>query len=330
MEFSRDGEAKTDDGGVSSTNAPASEPKATATTVATVEAGVLEGKDAEANEPWVGAGPPPSSPSSDLSSDREKQFFAAQKARAKEKQIDVEQREGAKLAAMDADARAAYLAKKAEEQKHEDGYVDPGSGTRTTQEAGGRYDERVCICMWQEVNERIKLIYMDDLVDVLYRNMEEYAVSKKMTGTGTVASGELPFIVHFLSPGWYSSVPKLVQLSELLDYFCQVDMAKPEGEKLVVTKAHLFSMIADGKGRDAFVKMLKDELGWNGWSAKRAIEPFEGFIKFLEESPAAQEAMAVQIALKAKAFYLAGGESSDSDNDDQCDCEDDEECNCEY
>jgi len=44
MEFSRDGEAKTDDGGVSSTNAPASEPKATATTVTTVEAGVRVGK----------------------------------------------------------------------------------------------------------------------------------------------------------------------------------------------------------------------------------------------------------------------------------------------
>jgi ribosomal protein L12E/L44/L45/RPP1/RPP2 len=166
-------------------------------------------------------------------------------------------------------------------------FQDPGPGTTGTTMVD-MWDEQVCICMWTEVNgpvgpnEKVekkgKLKFMDDLVDVLYRNMEEYAMNRE----GYVASGkELPFIVHYLSPSWLSKVEP-IQLSQLLDYFCRVDRDKPEGERLVVTKADLFALISSDKGRDAFEKMLKGDLGFKSVAAKAVVMPFKTFIKYLE------------------------------------------------
>ena len=213
-------------------------------------------------------------------------------------------------------------------------FQDPGSGTSTTQEE--KFDEQVCICMWTEVNGPIgpnelverkgKLKFMDDLVDVLYRNMEEYAVNKETTGTGTVAEGnELPFIVHYISPGWLGKL-KPIQFSKLLDYFCQVDMKQPEGERLVVEKADLFGLIADDKGRDALEKLLKSELGFNGVSAKNVTKPFEGFIKYLESTE--YNSLNLESRFQKYGATVEVGEGKDGEGGED-DVDDDEEDNAE-
>jgi hypothetical protein len=115
--------------------------------------------------------------------------------------------------------------------------------------------------MWDELIESVEakqgklLKTCDDLVDLMFHNLEEYAV------TGAVASGEIPFAVHFSSPGWLPGAsPK--EIIALRAFFCRVDEGKEEGSKLVLTKPELFGLIYTNHGRAEFVKILKDELGW--------------------------------------------------------------------
>ena len=217
-------------------------------------------------------------------------------------------------------------------------FNDRGSGTKTTM--GDKYDEQTCISMWGDVNDpggvcgpnelkeqKGQLKYFDDLVDVLYRNMEEYAMNRKEYE----ASGkELPFIVHYLSPGWLAKVDPN-KLGELLDYFCKVDREKPDGDRLLVPKAKLFGMISAAKGRQAFRDMLKNEMGWNGMSSKAVMYPFEGFIKYLESMEYSTLALPSRYGATAEEGEGKGDDEDDdggggqNDNDDDDDDDDEEE-----
>ena len=130
--------------------------------------------------------------------------------------------------------------------------TDHGTGTTTTME--GTYNKEICKSMWGELSERegageeggVK--NFDDLVNVWYRNLEEYAVTKFQTGTGGVASGEIPFAVQFCSSGWLPKV-KPPQLKALRDHFCAIDMSMPKGQRLVITEQELYASISSDKGR---------------------------------------------------------------------------------
>jgi hypothetical protein len=130
--------------------------------------------------------------------------------------------------------------------------ADHGTGTTTTME--GRYNKEICKCMWGElsesegVGEEDGIKNFDDLVRVWYRNLEEYAVTEYQTGTGTVASGKLPFAVQFCSPGWLPKVEP-AQLKALRGHFCAIDMSKPEGQRLVIKENELYATISSDKGR---------------------------------------------------------------------------------
>ena len=100
---------------------------------------------------------------------------------------------------------------------------DHGSGTATMMYP--KYDEQTCICMWDELAEAEQVKNFDDLITLWYRNLEEYVV----TGTGTVASGELPFAVQFLSPGWFPTL-KVKKLQKLRDHFCAIDKTTKKRE----------------------------------------------------------------------------------------------------
>ena len=134
--------------------------------------------------------------------------------------------------------------------------TDHGTGTTTTME--GTYNKEICKSMWGELSERegagegageedgVK--NFDDLVHLWYRNLEEYAVTKFQTGTGGVASGEIPFAVQFCSSGWLPMVTP-PQLKALRDHFCAIDMSKPEGQRLVIKEKALYETISAEKGR---------------------------------------------------------------------------------
>jgi hypothetical protein len=140
--------------------------------------------------------------------------------------------------------------------------TDHGTGTTTMME--GKYNKEICKSMWGELSERegagegageedgVK--NFDDLVHLWYRNLEEYAVTKFQTGTGGVASGEIPFAVQFCSSGWLPKV-KPPQLKALRDHFCAIDMSKPKGQRLVITEQELYASISSDKGR----KDLRDK-----------------------------------------------------------------------
>ena len=137
--------------------------------------------------------------------------------------------------------------------------LDHGTGTTTTME-GRHYNKEICKSMWGELSERegageedgVK--NFDDLVHLWYRNLEEYAVTKFQTGTGGVASGEIPFAVQFCSSGWLPKV-KPPQLKALRDHFCAIDMSMPKGQRLVITEQELYASISSDKGR----KDLRDK-----------------------------------------------------------------------
>ena len=136
--------------------------------------------------------------------------------------------------------------------------TDHGTGTTTTME--GTYNKEICKSMWGELSERegageeVGVKNFDDLVHLWYRNLEEYAVTKFQTGTGGVASGEIPFAVQFCSSGWLPKV-KPPQLKALRDHFCAIDMSMPKGQRLVITEQELYASISSDKGR----KDLRDK-----------------------------------------------------------------------
>ena len=147
---------------------------------------------------------------------------------------------------------------------------DHGTGTKSNLLGYSDVDDGAAFStnmkMWDELIESVEakqgklLKTCDDLVDLMFHNLEEYAV------TGAVASGEIPFAVHFSSPGWLPGAsPK--EIIALRAFFCRVDEGKEEGSKLVLTKPELFGMIYTNHGRAEFVKILKDELGWSGRSS---------------------------------------------------------------
>ena len=129
---------------------------------------------------------------------------------------------------------------------------DHGTGTTTTME--GKYNKETCKDMWGELSESVGegeedgVKNFEELVCLWYRNLEEYAVTEYQTGTGTVASGELPFAVQFCSSGWLPKVEPS-QLKALRDHFCAIDMSKPEGQRLVIKEQELYATISSDKGR---------------------------------------------------------------------------------
>ena len=122
---------------------------------------------------------------------------------------------------------ASFVAIDWSDEKHN----EHGSGTDTTMD---KYDEQTCICMWGELAEKESLQSFGDLITLWYRNLEEYVV----TGTGTVASGELPFAVQFLSPGWLPGV-KVKELKILREHFCAIDETTKKRERRALTSSAL-------------------------------------------------------------------------------------------
>ena len=103
---------------------------------------------------------------------------------------------------------------------------DHGSGTPTKMEA--KYDAATCICMWEELAGKETLQSFADLVTLWYRNLEEYVSNEGTAAAGTVASGELPFAMHFLSPGWLPEIKVEGGLKTLRDHFCKKDESASE------------------------------------------------------------------------------------------------------
>ena len=183
---------------------------------------------------------------------------------------------------------------------------DHGTGTITTMlgykdiddaESEAGYEDQ--FQMWKELVDSVEakqgkqLKTCDDFVDLMFHNLEEYAV------TGAVASGEIPFAVHFSSPGWLPGAsPK--EIIALRAFFCRVDEDKEEGSKLVLTKPELFGLIHTNQGRADFEKILKDELGWRPGQTSIVICVLGGS-PFTDEDDS------------------AGEESADPDDDDDDD-----------
>ena len=94
--------------------------------------------------------------------------------------------------------------------------VDYGTGTSTKME--NRYNQGDCVCMWEEVAEvrKCSVKNFDEVVHLWYHNLREFVE------TGTVESGEYPFVLQFCSPGWLPTV-KPAELKALRDYFCETD-----------------------------------------------------------------------------------------------------------
>ena len=97
--------------------------------------------------------------------------------------------------------------------------------------------------MWEQVDEVLVALGgqcqdFADLTSIWYRNLEEYA------NTGTVESGEFPFVVEFCTSDW---LPRLTddERKKLLDFFCELD----EDGKLCRTKNDVYRSISEDKGR---------------------------------------------------------------------------------
>jgi hypothetical protein len=93
-------------------------------------------------------------------------------------------------------------------------FLDHKSGTTT--KMGSKYHEQTCVSMWDELAENEKLQSFADLIALWYRNLQEYVE----TDDGTVASGELPFAVRFLSSEWLPEL-KPEELQKLRVHFCE-------------------------------------------------------------------------------------------------------------
>ena len=97
---------------------------------------------------------------------------------------------------------------------------------------GDKYVEQTCVCMWNEIHESEGgadneggLKNFHELVNLWYRNLEEYAVN------GTVKKpGKLPFAVQFFSRGWFPEL-NVEEVKKLRDYFCEKDMSEPKGQR---------------------------------------------------------------------------------------------------
>ena len=108
---------------------------------------------------------------------------------------------------------------------------------------GTQYHEQTCVRMWEQVDEVLVALGgqcqdFADLTSIWYRNLEEYA------NTGTVESGEFPFVVEFCTSDW---LPRLTddERKKLLDFFCELD----EDGKLRLTKADFYRSISTDEGR---------------------------------------------------------------------------------
>ena len=114
----------------------------------------------------------------------------------------------------------------------------------TTSMNGTRFYEQTCVRMWEQVDEVLVALGgqcqdFEDLTSIWYRNLEEYAI------TGTVESGDFPFVVEFCTSDWLPQLKDDVH-NKLLDYFCELD----EDGKLCRTKAEFYRSISEDKGRD--------------------------------------------------------------------------------
>ena len=97
--------------------------------------------------------------------------------------------------------------------------------------------------MWEQVDEVLVALGgqcqdFADLTSIWYRNLEEYA------NTGTVVSGEFPFVVEFCTSDWLPGLND-DERKIYLDYFCELD----EDGKLRLTKADFYESIYQDKGR---------------------------------------------------------------------------------
>jgi hypothetical protein len=102
-----------------------------------------------------------------------------------------------------------------------------------------KFNVQTCVCMWEQVDEALGCKSFEDLTSIWYRNLEEYAI------TGTVESGDFPFVVEFCTSDWLPQL-KDDEHNKLLDFFCELD----EDGKLCRTKAEFYRSISEDKGRD--------------------------------------------------------------------------------
>ena len=137
----------------------------------------------------------------------------------------------------EAEQRERWKSKAAAEIAY-DHHPDASQIKRIITTMRGGFDEQTCVVMWEEVDRARGCKSFGDLTSIWYRNLEEYAI------TGTVESGEFPFVVEFCTSDW---LPKLNddELKKLLDYFCELD----EDEKLRRTQADFYRSISEDKGR---------------------------------------------------------------------------------
>ena len=119
-----------------------------------------------------------------------------------------------------------------------------------------KFDDATCICMWAEVNEKLKaagggrnLTSFRDIATLFYHELEEYAIEYATKGEeAVVASGEIPFVVQYCSTDWLPQL-KVPQHKALLAFFCKLKDVKPadvEGKDESVLSA---AAITSGKTR---------------------------------------------------------------------------------